>query len=385
MFGKRIHLFTLFGFKVQIDVTWLILAVLVTWTLARGLFPAWFPDFTEATYWWMAVAGALGLFGSIIFHEFCHSIIARRFGMQMKGITLFIFGGVAEMQQEPPSSKAELLMAIAGPISSGLIAATCFGLHTLGNTLQWHEPVNGVLHYLMTLNLLLAAFNLIPAFPLDGGRVLRSIIWAAKGNLRSATRISSKLGSAFGLFLIFLGVAFFVSGMIIQGIWFALIGLFIRGASQTSYKQLLIRNALAGEPIAKFMRDDPVTVPPDLTISDLVNDYFYTHHYKMFPVSENGALKGYITTKEVKQIPRDQWSQHTVREVASPCSEKNTVNPHTDATKALGTMNRTGNSRLMVVQGDELVGVVTLKDLLRFLALKVDLQENEDINIPTDT
>jgi Zn-dependent protease/predicted transcriptional regulator len=375
MFGKKIHLFTIFGFDVGIDFTWVFLAVLITWSLARGLFPAWFGNLSTAAYWWMGVAGAIGLFLSIVFHEFWHSIVARHFGLPMKGITLFIFGGVAEMEDEPANARTELLMAIAGPLSSVVLGIAFLLIYGFARTAGLPEPVRGVLVYLGWLNLVLAAFNMLPAFPLDGGRVLRSILWFAKGNIRWATRVASAIGSGFGMFLIVIGLLSFISGGFITGIWYFLIGMFIRGAALTSYRQVLIRNALSGETIADFMQTDPVTVPPTTSIRDLVDDYFYKYHYKMFPVSTDGALAGCITSNEVKNIPREQWNTLLVQDVLVPCSVDTTVAPNTDAMKALSLMNKTGRSRLMVVDGDRLVGVLTLKDMLKFLDLKIDLEE----------
>jgi Zn-dependent protease/predicted transcriptional regulator len=374
MFGKRIPLFKLFGFTVNVDLSWLILAVLVTWSLAKGLFPYYFAGLSNQTYWWMGVAGAGGLFMSIIFHEFCHSIVARQFGLPMKSITLFIFGGVAEMESEPESPKAEFLMAIMGPVSSMLLGATFFLVLVAGKSVGWSKPVNGVLQYLMVINFVLAGFNLLPAFPLDGGRVLRSILWGVKGNLRWATRIASGLGSAIGIFLIVFGVLNFISGNYIGGIWYFLIGMFIRTASQTSYSQLLLRKALAGEEILHFMKTEPISVPPSLSVEQLVNDYFYKYHYKMFPVSDGDGLIGCVGSRQVKELPRDQWSRHAVRDVMAPCSDANTISPRTDALQALSLMNRTGNGRLMVVDENRLLGIVTLKDMLKFLALKIDLE-----------
>jgi len=339
MFGKRIPLFKLFGFSVSIDITWFILAILITWTLAED-FPRYFEGFSKATYLWMGIAGAFGLFASIVFHEFCHSLVARRYGLPMKGITLFIFGF----------------------------------LYMASKRAGWYEPVNGVLWFSWRLNYALAVFNLVPAFPLDGGRVLRSILWAIKGNLRWATKIASQLGSAFGLFLIIMGLWFFIGGDFVGGVWSALIGMFIRTASQMSYRQLLMRRSLAGEEIRHFMKSDPITVPPSISIEQLVNDYFYRHHLKMFPVCDGDRLVGCVTSNQVKQVPKDKWSQQTVRQLIKPCSRENTVGPEMDAVKALSIMNRTGNSRLMVVDGEQLVGIVTLKDMLKFLDLKIDFE-----------
>jgi CBS domain-containing protein len=234
--------------------------------------------------------------------------------------------------------------------------------------------VNAVILYLAWLNLALAGFNLIPAFPLDGGRILRSILWAAKKNLRWATRIASGFGEAFGILLIILGIFSFIGGNFIGGIWYFLIGMFIKGASQSSYQQLLIRNSLSGEHVRNFMKTQPVTVPSSSSVADLVENYFYKYHYKMFPVSSNGRIEGCVTTREVKNLPKDQWPVHKVSEIETACSDKNTISPDTDAIKALSLMNTTGNSRLMVVEDDKLVGIVTLKDMLKFLSLKIDLE-----------
>jgi Zn-dependent protease/CBS domain-containing protein len=377
MFGKRMKLFKLLGFEVKIDASWLVIAALVTWSLAKGAFPYWYPHLTQATYWTMGVVGALGLFISIVAHEFCHSLVARKFGMPMKGITLFIFGGVAEMGDEPPTARAEFMMAIVGPLSSLVIGGVFYLVYRWGLAGGWPTPVNAVTSYLAYINGILAAFNLLPAFPLDGGRVLRSILWGAKDNLRWATRVSSGIGAAFGIGLIFLGVLQFIGGNVIGGAWMFLIGIFLRNAAQMSYQQLLVRKALEGEPVRRFMTADPVTVQDSLTIAQLVEDYIYKYHYKMFPVMSGEKLAGCITTRELKEIPRAAWERQTIREVASPCTAENTISPATDAIKALAMMNQTGVSRLMVVENGRLVGLVTLKDLLDFFSLKVELEERD--------
>jgi CBS domain-containing protein len=212
--------------------------------------------------------------------------------------------------------------------------------------------------------------------------VLRSILWAAKKDLRWATRVASRFGSGFGIFLIVLGVLSFIGGNFIGGIWYFLIGMFIRGAAQASYREMLIRQTLSGEHVDRFMKADPITVQPWMSISQLVQDYFYKYHYKMFPVAAENGLKGCVSTKDVKDIPREEWDRRHVEDIAKPCSEENTVPPEADATAALSMMNRTGNSRLMVVDHGHLAGIITLKDLLKFLALKLDLEENEHIALP---
>ncbi len=373
MFGKRITIFKLFGFEVKLDLSWLILGLLITWTLAKGLFPNFHEGLSTSTYWIMGVAGAIGLLFSIVFHELWHSLIARRFGLPMKGITLFIFGGVAEMTEEPPSPKAEFFMAVAGPLSSIVLGFLLFGVVFLGETAGWDKPFLGVIDYLAWINLILAGFNLIPAFPLDGGRVLRSILWGWKDDIRWATNVASKIGSGFGFVLIILGVLEAISGNFIGGAWMFLIGMFIRGASQMSYQQIVIRRALEGEKVSRFMASEPVTVPPSTNLNDLIEDYIYEYHYKMYPVVENGKLIGCVELNHVKEIPKEERSGKTVEDIMKSCSADNTVSPDEDAVKALSIMKQKNRSRLMVVDNDKLIGVVALKDMLEFLNIKVDL------------
>jgi Zn-dependent protease len=231
MFGKRIHLFKLLGFEVNIDLSWIIIAVLIAWSLSTGLFPYQFKNLSPQAYWIMGIIGVIGLFLSIIVHEFSHSLMARKYGMPMKGITLFIFGGMAEMTDEPTSPRAEFMMAVVGPLSSLAIAFGFYLLLVAGKQTGWPQPVNGILGYLALINGLLAAFNTIPAFPLDGGRILRSILWGWKKNIRWATKLSSRIGKGFGILLIVFGFFNVLRGNFIGGMWWFLIGMFIQGAA----------------------------------------------------------------------------------------------------------------------------------------------------------
>ncbi len=375
MFGKGIRLFRLMGFEVKADPSWVVLAILLAWSLSTGLFPMKVGDLSTAAYWAMGITGAAGLFLSIIVHEFSHSLVARKRGMPMKGITLFIFGGVAEMGDEPPSAATELLMALAGPAASIVIAALFYGIYAAGQGGFIPAPVNAVLGYLAMINGLLAVFNLVPAFPLDGGRVLRAVLWGIKKDIHWATRVSSGVGSAFGFLLIFLGVLNIFRGNFIGGMWWVLIGLFLNSAARMSYQRLITRRALEGEPVRRFMSKDPVTVSPATTVQYLVEHMVYHHHHKLYPVvDENGRLTGCDTTGDVKKVPREEWHERTVGELSDGCSAENSIGPDEDATKALGAMSRSGRSRLLVVEGDRLLGVLALKDLLDFLSLKVDLE-----------
>ncbi len=376
MFVKRITLFKMFGFSVRIDLSWLIIVVLVTWSLAEGLFPTMYENLPTMTYWWMGIAGALGLFAAIIFHELSHSLVARRYGLRMKGITLFLFGGVAEMGEEPASAKAEFMMAIAGPISSLVLALGFYGLYLVGKGAGWSVSIIGVVAYLAFINVILVAFNLIPGFPLDGGRMLRSALWYWKNNLRWATRIASQIGEGFGMVLILLGILkVILAGNFIGGMWLCLIGMFLRGAASQSYQQVLMRHALEGEMVRRFMNTNPVTVSPAISVQQLVEEYIYKYHHKMFPVVDGGRLIGCISIQQVKEIPRDKWNQRTVGQLVTSCSSENTVRADDDAMKVLSMMNRTRASRLMVVDGGQLVGIIALKDMLKFFSLKVELEE----------
>lgn len=377
-FGRSIELFKVFGFAIRLDPSWFIVAVLLTWTFATSAFPSQVPGLSPAVYWGMGVAGTLGLFMSVVLHELSHSLVARRFGLGIRGITLFIFGGVAEMTSEPPNPKAEFWIAAAGPAASLAIALAVFGLTLISETFGGPAGVTGVLAYLAYANGMLALFNLIPAFPLDGGRILRSILWGWKGSLRFATRVTSRIGGWFGLALIGTGVlvTVFVPGGFISGFWLFLIGLFVRNAAQMAYQQLLLRRAFEGEPVSRFMQADPVTVPRQISVAELVQSYIYRYHFKMFPVVDDaGRLLGCVTTRQVKELPREEWDRQTVGALALQCGPENTVRADMDAMQALAAMNRTGASRLMVVDGDRLLGILALKDLLRFFSLKMELEE----------
>ncbi|MFO7535421.1 MAG: site-2 protease family protein [Kiritimatiellia bacterium] len=374
MFGKGLRLVTLLGFEVRINASWLLLALLIILSLARGYFPAHYPDLGPGVYWLLGALGAGGLFVSIIIHELCHSLVARLFGISIKGISLFMFGGIAQMEEDPRTPQAEFLMALAGPAASLALSFLFYGLQA---GLQWAAvpvPVLAILGYLAWMNLMLGVFNLIPAFPLDGGRVLRAMLWAWQKNLRRATRISSDIGSGFGLLLVLLGVFSILGRNVVAGIWWCLIGMFLRGISASSYQQVLIKETLTGEPVSRVMEEHPVTVPPGLTVEALVNDYIYRYHYKMFPVVDEGRLAGSVSTWGVKSVPREAWGARRVGEICVPCSAENTISVTADAAAALTAMNKAGATLLMVAQDERLAGIVSLPVLSRFLSLKLDLE-----------
>jgi Zn-dependent protease len=263
MNGRGIKLLNLMGFEVRLHSSWLILGVLVVVSLAGGFFPAELPGYSRADYWWMGLGGVVGLLFSIVLHEFAHSVVARHYGIPMRGITLFIFGGVAEMGSEPPNAKSEFLMAIAGPLTSFLISACSFIVAAVIVALGF-PGLAAVFSYLAWINLMLGLFNLVPAFPLDGGRVLRAALWAKKRDLVAATRIASWFGSAFGLLLILLGAWSIFRGNFVGGVWLILLGLFVRNASEMSYRQVLYRRATEERNLRELL-DAEQAEPQDIT------------------------------------------------------------------------------------------------------------------------
>jgi CBS domain-containing protein len=300
----------------------------------------------------------------------------------MRGITLFVFGGIAEMEQEPQSAKAEFAMAIAGPLASIGIGFVFYGLAAVGRD-AWPIPALGIVTYLAWINWVLAAFNLIPAFPLDGGRVLRAALWHFKGDLPRATRLASGIGASFGVVLMVLGVFQLFAGNFVGAVWWFVIGMFIRSASRMSYQQLLVRTALQGEPVRRFMNTQPITVPPDTSVRDLVEDYIYRFHHRMYPVVDpSQQLLGCVSTEQVKAVPRDEWGEHRVGEILQPCSVRNTISPDTDAAAVLSKMSKTGTSRLMVVEQGRLLALVSSRDLTRFLSTKLELEGYPGTDVP---
>jgi Zn-dependent protease len=370
MFLHRVRLFTLAGVSVWVDASWIVFAILIVWTLAVGVFPSVAPGLPVATYWWMGIAGAIVFFFSIIFHELSHSLVARRFNIPITGITLFIFGGVAELHQEPTNAKSEFWMAAAGPASSMVLGTV---LLILAGSGLFPRPIDSVLSYLGSINWALAIFNLAPAFPLDGGRILRSVLWWWKRDFRRATLIASQFGAAFGILLIVYGGLEMFRGAVVTGIWLFLIGLFLNGAAGAARQQMIVTQVFSGRKVCSLMNAQPVSVSPDLSLRTLVEDYFYRYHFRMFPVVRSGTLLGCITAAKLRSIPQAEWGNTTVGEAADRCSANNTITADNDALEALAKMRRAGSSQLLVIADGQLRGILTLTDMLQFLSINIAL------------
>ncbi len=363
---RAYRVITVRGIPVQIDASWIVIAILITWSLGTRAFPALHPGQSASIYWVMAVLGAFGLFASIVAHEIAHTLVARRHGIVMSGITLFIFGGVSQLEGEPPTPRAEYAMAIAGPLASIGIGLGAFAVALL--------PLPGalvtILTYLGVANIALAAFNLLPAFPLDGGRIVRALLWRRHGSMLRATRVAARVGHGFAFVLMGLGAMRLLFADPVGGAWLFVIGFFLRQAADMSYEQLLVQRALAGKPVRQFMTVAPVAVTPDTSLADFLHSFVYRYHHRLFPVQDNGRLLGAISTGELRSVPSSERIFRKVATATIPLAALTTVTPDTGALQALGRMRETGRSRLLVVDHDRLAGIITTRDLLDFITLE---------------
>jgi Zn-dependent protease/predicted transcriptional regulator len=375
LIARSFPLFTIFGFEVKLNLTWLLLGLLITWTLAEGFFPQRYPDLAANTRWWMGIAGALGILFSIVFHELSHSLVGRIYGMHIAGISLFMFGGVAEMRHEPKEPKGELLMAGAGPLSSLVLAAAFWLLHAAATGLGLPIPVVGVIYYLAIINVALAIFNLIPAYPLDGGRILRAVLWHWRRDIRWATGVASNMGAAFGLILMFLGAVSLLGGAFVGGMWWILIGAFVRMAARGSYQQMLVGQMLEGKKVRDMMETDAVAVDRSLSLREFVDNYVYRYRSRLFPVVDGERLAGCATVERLKGIPEEEWARKAVAEIMEPCSDQNTVAPDQDLTELTSGLLGAGSDQRLVVEGGKLLGTVSVRDLTERLSLRLELEQ----------
>lgn len=364
---------TLIGIPIEINYSWAIVFGLVTWSLAVGYFPVYNPFMPEAQYWIAAIVSSLLLFVSLLLHELSHSYVAMRNNITIKKITLFIFGGVAQMEKEPDTSKVEFKIAIAGPVCSLMIAVVSFGAKQAFSFSYINPLVPSVLNYLAVVNAGIVVFNSMPGFPLDGGRVLRAVLWRLNNNLRSSTKIAAFFGKIFSFVLMFLGLLFLFLRDFVSGIWFIVLGLFLHEAAELSYQQLVLKGALVGVPVRDVMATDLVTVGPDLKLDRLVNDFFFKHRHVGFPVVENGTLKGLVMIQNLKNTPKDEWCERSVKDVMVQVRDDLLIPPDTDSLEALLHVAKSGLGRLLIVENGKLLGLVTQRNLMKLFEIKANL------------
>lgn len=393
---KGIRLFRIAGIDIHLDWSLLIIFFLVSASLGAGLFPAWHPEWSAAQSWLTGIAAAILFLASVLIHELSHAVVGRAHGMNIPRITLFIFGGMAHLEDEPRTWRVEFWMAIVGPVTSlllgflflwaGSIAAG--GLDRQAENpqeiLAQLGPLATLLLWLGPVNIILAVFNLVPGFPLDGGRVMRAILWGATDDLRKATRWASSAGRAFAWFLIACGISMvfgaqlpiFGTGLV-SGLWLALIGWFLHNAAVMSYRQLLIERSLKGVSVGDLMQRDVQTVSPGVTLREFVDDYVMGHEQRAWPVIGNGTLDGLVCLEDVRQRPREEWADTALREIMTPAAKLATVESGDDAMEAMKLISKRGVNQLPVVDDGRLRGLVRREDILRWLSLHGDLPVDE--------
>jgi Zn-dependent protease/predicted transcriptional regulator len=363
---RGVTLFRVVGIPVRVHPSWLVIFGLIAWSLSVGYFPHVLPGVPAAAYWIQGLVAALLLFVSVFLHELSHSVVARAHGLPVSGITLHVFGGVSQLEREPDGPGVEFRMAVAGPLTSFALAA----LAAVGAAAVSRAPATAaVLRYLATVNTLVGAFNLVPGFPLDGGRILRAALWSARGDFGWATRVASRAGTIVASLLIGLGVLRGLTGEFLGGLWLVLIGLFLRQAAEGSYQQLVVRRALAPLRVRDVMTRAVVSVAPDRPLAEVVDGTLWRHHVSSFPVVDGGRVLGILGLPQVRRVPRERWADTPVREAMLPISPLLTVAPGDGLADALEKVARNGLGRAVVIEDGALVGYLSLRDVLHVLTL----------------
>jgi Zn-dependent protease/CBS domain-containing protein len=363
----RLKVVSIAGIPIYIHASWLLIYALITWTLAVGFFPQVLPDLPTFQYWLAGLIAALLLFASVLLHELSHSFVALAHGLSVQGITLHVFGGVSQLEDEPPTPRAEFLIAVVGPLTSLGLAAVLWAVHVTGVIPP--GPPSAIVAYLVLVNVVVGIFNLIPGFPLDGGRILRAILWRWKGTLARATATASRVGVAVAYGLMGLGLVQILAGAFIGGLWLILIGLFLRSAADVSYVQTTVREALARLPVGDVMARDVVAVSSDATVAQLV-DQFWQHHFTSFPVVDDGTVAGIATIHQVHDVSSERWAEARIRDVMRPLGDDLVVKPGDTMVSAFEKASRNGLGRLAVMDDRRLVGYLSLKDITHVLALR---------------
>jgi Zn-dependent protease/CBS domain-containing protein len=355
---------TVMGIPIRVHFSWLIIFGLITWSLSTFYFPQAAPQLPALSYWASGAIAALLLFFSVAFHELSHSFVALRYKLTIINITLFIFGGVAQMKGEPPSPKAEFRIAVAGPLSSFFLSLMFAAAYHLTGV----QVIKALFSYLAQLNLILGAFNLIPGFPMDGGRVVRAFLWKRSNDFFHATRKASSYGQKIAMLFIMFGLLSIFTGFP-GGLWIMLIGWFLYSAAQASYQQAGLQQTLVGIKVRNIMVRDIITISSGLTVDSAVNDYFLKYGYGGFPVVDDGRFLGFATLKEIKDVSREKWKDVRISEIFVSHDKKWEVSQEDDVMKALEIMISEDKGRLVVTENEKITGLITRNGIAKYIQI----------------
>jgi len=361
---------TIMGIPIRVHFSWLIIFGLITWSLSTFYFPKAAPKLPGLSYWISGITAALLLFVSVALHELSHSFIAMRYGQSIVSITLFIFGGVAQMKGEPDHPMAEFKMAIAGPLSSFLLSGIFFVFYNMVTG----QVEKALFQYLSYINLVVAVFNLIPGFPMDGGRVVRAYLWKKTNDFYYATRKASNYGQKIALFFITFGLFSIFVGFP-GGLWLMLIGWFLHTASQTSYQQASLQETLSRVKVKDIMVRDIVFIPQDTTVDAAVNEYFLKYGYGGFPVVEGGNFLGFLTLKDIRNVRKERWKETRVSEIFTPHDKRWELSQNESAIKSLELMISEDTGRLPVTEEGKLIGLITRNGIARYVKIMSEIKK----------
>jgi Zn-dependent protease len=364
MKSQGIPLGKIFNIPVNVDYSWFLIFILLTWSLAISYYPSEFRQWPRAWYWILGAITTVMLFVSVLLHELGHSMVALYYKIPVRNITLFIFGGVAQITSEPPTAMSEFWIAIAGPVVSFLLA----GIFAL---LEWAvsslTPLFALMKYLAYINGTLGLFNLIPGFPLDGGRVFRAIIWGTSGDFRKATRIASGVGRVIAYLFILVGVYFIFSGNFAGGIWIAFIGWFLENAAQSQVQQMAVRDLLAGRKVSQAMSQNYTIISPTITLQSLADTHILGEGRRFFIVQDEYSVRGVLTLQKIREIPRERWPNTSAEQAMIQAGDMQWVRPDTELWNALERMDQNGVNQLPVIQDSQIAGLLTRENIISFL------------------
>ncbi len=364
MFRHTIPIGRVFGIPIDLDYSWFLIAALITWMLAANYYPVEAKGGTSVEYWLMGAVTAVLFFGSIVVHELAHSWVALRYKVPVRNITLFIFGGVSQIAGEPPSASAEFLIAVVGPLTSFALAALFFLMEPL---LASVAPALAVAKYLALINAMLGLFNLIPGFPLDGGRVFRAVVWGINKNFRRATLIAASTGRFFGFLFIVWGVWQVLRGNVANGLWIAFIGWFLESAAGAQVQQQMVQGLLGGHKVSEAMGNPCAHVSGETSLQELIDREVLSHGRQCFLVDHGDRVAGLLTLHNIKEIPRPAWTTTTAAQAMIPVEKLNRIDPKAELWAAMEKMGREGINEMPVMLGNNLVGLLSTGDIVKYL------------------